>query len=77
MHATFTCKSCKNTVIIKYSIKDPPAEKLQCLDCGSDMNRVWSTSIHIPMDFADDLTTTISHRMQHAPRPTGRNKALY
>lgn len=78
MHAAFTCPNCKKATEVAFSIKDGPPKEVSCDACGQIMDRVWSRgAIHIPMDFSDDLTTTISQRMSHANRPTGKSKVVF
>lgn len=79
MHILYTCPSCKNTtdIIMSITSSDARPEHRICEICGSQMNRQWKTAIHIPEDFGDDLSTTISQKMRHAPRPTGKGKINY
>jgi transcription elongation factor Elf1 len=77
MHADFTCPNCSKASEVAFSIKDGPPKEVFCPACGQIMERVWKAAIVIPMDFSDDLTTTISQRMSHAARPTGKSKVVY
>jgi hypothetical protein len=76
MHADYTCE-CGEVVEVTYSIKDGPPKSVFCPKCERIMQREWKSAIHIPMDFADDLTTSLTHRMAHAKRPTGKDKVYY
>lgn len=77
MHANYTCPNCNAIKEASFSIKDGPPEEVFCDSCGQVMQRNWETSIHIPEDFSDDLTTTISQRMAHGNMPTGRRKIAF
>ena len=77
MHADFKCPNCNHIQETSFSVVQGPPKEVFCTDCGQTMNRIWEAAIHIPEDFSDDLTTTISQRMKHAPRPTGRDKVLF
>jgi len=76
MHADYTC-SCGEILEVAFSIKDGPPKDVTCPKCSRLMQREWKSAIHIPLDFADDLTTSISQRMFHAKRPTGKDKVYY
>ena len=76
MHADYRCE-CARFIEVTFSIKDGPPKDVKCDVCGKSMQRIWKTAIHIPEDFGDDLTTTISQRMQHAARPTGKTKVNF
>ena len=77
MHADYKCPNCDSEKEISFSIIEGPPKEVFCDGCGQVMSRDWKVAIHIPEDFSDDLTTTISNRMRHAPRPTGRDKVVF
>jgi len=78
---TFKCADCNTTMDIKAPIQEGPPQKVKCETCGKLMNRVWNSAIHIPEYMKagkeGDAHTTITQRMKHATRPTGKNKIYY
>jgi uncharacterized Zn finger protein len=77
MHVDYKCPNCETNQEASFSIIQGPPKEVFCEKCGQIMQRIWKSAIHIPEDFSDDLTTTISQRMAHAPRPTGRSKVIF
>ena len=76
----FHCDDCNKDLEINAPMKDGPPKTVTCPDCEKPMHRVWkSASVVIPehMKASDDFHTTISNRMKHAPRPTGRAKTFW
>lgn len=78
MRADFICDECNTIVEVTYAIADGPPGEVLCPNDGAKMRRVYgSTAIHIPEWFGDHTHNTISKHMEHAPRPSGRDKTLY
>ena len=74
MHADYKCDDCGEVLDVEFNITEGPPKKVSCPKCRKDMHRLWQAAIHIPEGWGDDLTTTISQRMAHAARPTGKQK---
>jgi hypothetical protein len=77
MRANYKCATCDITKKVIFPIVEGPPKEVLCDNCKEPMQREWSVGIHIPEDFADDLTTTISQRMAHAAMPSGKTKINY
>lgn len=77
MHADYKCDKCNEVLNVEFSIAKGPPEEVICPKCKKKMHRVWQAAIHIPEGWGDDLTTTISQRMAHGARPTGKSKIIY
>ena len=81
MTYSFKCEKCNKIKDIEASMRDGPPAEVIC-DCGAKMVRIWRESaIHIP-DYMlataeGDAHTDMVHRMKHASRPTGRQKAIW
>jgi predicted nucleic acid-binding Zn ribbon protein len=75
--ADFICNECEYVTEIKYSLSDGPPEDVICEECEGKMRRVFTAALAIPEWFADDTHNAISKHMENAPRPSGRDKALY
>lgn len=76
--ADFFCDECNVTIEVEYALKDGPPKEVICEGCGKPMRRLFgSTAVHIPEWFGDQSHNAISKHMENAPRPTGRDKALY
>jgi len=79
---TYTFK-CDNGHLkdVEAPITEGPPKKVICEVCHKEMHRVWGASIRIPeymkATSEGDLHTTISERMKHPARPTGKNKIYY
>lgn len=78
MVVDFKCPKCNKIMEVTFSIASGPPKEIHCPDCKDTlMNRIWQTNIQIPDWFSDDLTTSLSYKMKHAPRPSGKDKVLY
>lgn len=78
MRADYICDTCETVVEIEYALKDGPPDEVLCPEDGEKMRRLYnSTAVHIPEWFGDHNHNAISKHMENAPRPTGRDKALY
>ena len=77
MTADFKCPECENIQEVTFSITEGPPKEVFCDKCKAKMIRIWEASIQIPEWFNDDTMTTLSQRMKHAPRPSGREKIIW
>lgn len=74
--ADFICDICGHTREVEFEAGKAPKEAM-CEKCEGTMRRVFAAAVTIPEWFADDTHNAIAKHMENAPRPSGRDKALY
>lgn len=77
----YICDQCGYIMEIEVGYGEAPPKEVICPHDGNLMRRNWQTAIVIPAymkaGVEGDAHTTITQKMKHANRPSGRKKVHY